>query len=53
MIDKLKPDYALISTGINKFNHPHYETVELLEKNNIKIILHIVTTDGTAWKSLL
>lgn len=38
MINKLKPDYALISTGVNKFNHPHYETIEILEKNNIKII---------------
>jgi len=38
MLNKLNPKYALISTGPNKFNHPHFETIELLEKNNIKII---------------
>ena len=38
IIKNLKPKYALISVGYNKFNHPHYETIEILEKNNIKII---------------
>jgi len=38
MIKKLKPDYALISTGINKYGHPHYSTISLLEENNIKMI---------------
>lgn len=36
MINVLKPEYALISTGINKYNHPHYSTINLLEENEIK-----------------
>ena len=38
MIKQLKPKYALISTGFNKFNHPHHSTIILLENNNIKTI---------------
>lgn len=38
MIENLKPKYALISVGYNKFNHPHYETIKVLEENKIKII---------------
>lgn len=38
MLDKIKPDCALISTGINKFNHPHYSTINLLNENNVKIV---------------
>lgn len=38
MIKDLKTDYALISVGFNKFNHPHYSTLEILEENNIKTI---------------
>ena len=38
MLDKLKPDYALISVGFNKFNHPHSSTINLLNENNIEII---------------
>ena len=38
MIENLKPSFALISVGYNKFNHPHFETIEILNKNNIKII---------------
>lgn len=38
MLLKLRPKYALISTGINKYNHPDYSTIDLLENNNIKII---------------
>ena len=38
MLNKIKPDYALISTGINKFNHPHFSTINLLNENNVKII---------------
>ena len=38
MINKLKPKYALISVGYNKFNHPHYKTLEILQENDIKII---------------
>ncbi len=34
-IDKINPQYALISAGIdNKFNHPHREIVKQLENNN-------------------
>lgn len=38
MLDKLKPEYALISVGFNKFNHPHFSTINLLEDRNINII---------------
>lgn len=38
MLNNIKPDYALISTGINKFNHPHFSTINLLNENNVKII---------------
>ena len=38
MLNKLKPKYALISTGLNKFNHPHYTTIIMLNSNNIKTI---------------
>ena len=38
MIKTLKPKYSLISVGYNKFNHPHYSTLEILEENDIKII---------------
>ena len=38
ILKHIKPDYALISTGINKFGHPHYSTVNLLNENKIKII---------------
>ena len=38
MIKNMKPKYALISAGFSKFNHPHYETIEILNKNDVKII---------------
>ncbi|MBQ8476428.1 DNA internalization-related competence protein ComEC/Rec2 [bacterium] len=38
MLNQLKPGYALISTGVNKFNHPDYSTINLLDYNNIKTI---------------
>ena len=38
MLNHLKPKYALISTGINKYGHPDYSTIDMLEKKNIKII---------------
>ena len=38
MLDKLKPEYALISVGFNKFNHPHFSTINLLEEYNINIV---------------
>ena len=39
MLQNLKPDYALISTGINKFGHPDYSTINVLSENNVKTIL--------------
>lgn len=38
MIKNIKPSYALISAGFNMFNHPHYQTIEILNNNNVKII---------------
>ena len=39
MLDDLKPKYALISTGVNKYGHPHYSTIKLLEDKKIPLIL--------------
>ena len=38
MLEYSKPKFALVSVGINKFNHPHFETVELLNDFEIKTI---------------
>ncbi|MBR5305035.1 MAG: DNA internalization-related competence protein ComEC/Rec2 [Candidatus Gastranaerophilales bacterium] len=38
MIKNLKPKYALISVGYNKFNHPNSSIINILEENNINII---------------
>ena len=38
MLAQLKPSYALISTGINTFNHPHFTTIQLLDDRKIKTI---------------
>ena len=38
MLNSIRPDYSLISAGISKFNHPHFETINLLSENNVKII---------------
>ena len=38
MIRTLKPNYALISVGYNKFNHPDKSTIEILKNNNVKIL---------------
>lgn len=36
-LDAVSPEYALISCGVgNKYGHPHKETVEKLEKGNVK-----------------
>ena len=44
-IDNINPIYALISAGVNnKFNHPHGEVVERLEKN--KSIIFNTQIDG-------
>lgn len=34
----LNPKMALISTGFNIYGHPHKETIDLLKKNNVKIL---------------
>lgn len=38
MLDNMLPKYALISTGINKYGHPDFSTINMLENNNIEII---------------
>ena len=38
MLNRIKPTYALVSVGNNKFNHPHFETINLLNENDVKII---------------
>lgn len=37
MLEYLKPEYAIISTGVNHYGHPHIETIKLLENSNSKI----------------
>ncbi len=38
-IEEVKPTYAIISAGLNnRYGHPHKETIETLEKENVKIL---------------
>ena len=38
VLERLKPSYALISVGVNKYNHPSDETINLLNSYKIPII---------------
>ena len=45
-LKKVNPDYAIISVGIdNSYSHPHNETLEKFEKNNIEF--HRTDIEGT------
>ena len=53
LLKTIKPQYALISCGINnRYGHPHSETLERLEDNNCKVYVTntlgeiIIRTDG-------
>lgn len=38
LLDKIKPEYAIIQVGVNnKYGHPHRETMALLEGNSIEV----------------
>ncbi len=38
-LEKVSPTYAIISAGLNnRYGHPHKETIETLEKENVKIL---------------
>ncbi|MBO7671835.1 hypothetical protein J6S88_00340, partial [bacterium] len=37
MLEQMKPQAAIISTGINYFGHPSAQTIENLNRNDIKI----------------
>ncbi len=39
MLQKLKPDYSIISTGLNYYNHPDFETIDILQKNDINTMM--------------
>lgn len=39
LVKKIKPKIALLSVGVdNKFNHPNKETIDTLDKYNVKIL---------------
>lgn len=45
LLKTIKPQYALISCGINnRYGHPHSETLERLEDNNCKV--YVTNTSG-------
>jgi len=37
MLEYLKPEYTIISTGINHYGHPNIETVKMIENSGSKI----------------
>jgi len=37
LLEKIKPQEAVISVGKNTYGHPHKEVLALLEKNNIRV----------------
>lgn len=41
ILDKIKPETVIISTGQNKYGHPHYSIIDLFNENNI----HYLRTD--------
>ena len=56
LIKKINPKLAIISVGINKYGHPHKDTIEILRNEDIKILrtdeegdIEIVT-DGETWQ---
>ncbi len=38
LLSRIKPEVSIISTGLNNYNHPNVVTLDLLIKNNIKIL---------------
>ncbi len=38
MLDKISPKYSIISVGYNKYNHPSFDVIDLLSKNNVEIL---------------
>lgn len=37
-LDKINPDYAIVSTGINNYGHPNGVTLDLLDSHNVKVL---------------
>lgn len=38
MLDKINPQYAIISTGLNRYGHPNPVTLKLLEAHNVNVL---------------
>ena len=38
MLEKLRANYAIISTGTNHYGHPHFETLEKLRKHKVLML---------------
>ena len=38
MLDRLNPDYAIISTGKNNYGHPNGVVLDTLKSNNVKVL---------------
>lgn len=37
-LDRINPDFAIISTGVNNYGHPNGVTLDLLDSHNVKVL---------------
>lgn len=56
MLSAIKPDAAVISTGLNTYGHPHKSTIKTFAKNNVKTYRTDtnnavkISSDGTTYR---